>query len=171
MQRSGLIWSCGCLALLFSLSLSHFSAEVVGQSQSGSNNVLKSKSSTGNSMVSLTSSITVPISNETLKIENGMLVSAVFSYLGSGPNVLKTLANDQTAVTTKITNKINNDTQLVEGAEATNAIIGVEIGKALKSIISSPNKPNQTGTVTVETSSNCKPAMGSISCENSVTIH
>lgn len=168
MHKSILLWDC--LALISVVSFSLFSVGVVAQSQSGSTSSFKTKSETGNSVVSLSSSISVPISNETLKIKNGMLVSSVISFLNSGPNVLKTQNNDQTNVKTKISNKINNDTQNVEGAEATNAVIGIEIGKALKTIISTLNTPNQTAMVTIETSSTCSPGMPLISCENTMTI-
>ena len=51
------------------------------------------------------------------------------------------------------------------------AIIGIEIGNAVKSVISSTNKHNQIGIITVDMSSICKsPAVKSIACENTVKI-
>ena len=41
--------------------------------------------------------------------------------------------------------------------EATNAIIGVEVSKALKTLVMSSDKPNQNEIVTIQTSSTCKP--------------
>ena len=123
----------------------------------------------GKNVVKVSSSVAVDVSNSTLKIKDGMLRSAVSSFLNSGPNVLKTSVTNQPLVKTKIDNKINNVTQSVQGAEATNAIIGVEVSKALKTLVLSFG--NSTGVVTVDTSSTCKPsASKSISCDNTVTI-
>ncbi len=111
------------------------------------------------------------VSNQSLKTKDGMLRSSVINFLNSGPNVLKTPETAQPDVKSKIVNQINNDTQSVEGSEATNAIIGVEVTKALKSLVSSSDKPNQSSIVTIQTSSTCKPlTVKSISCENTVTI-
>ena len=69
-----------------------------------------------------------------------MLKSAVLDFLNSGPNVLKSSDNTKVIIKTQIMNQISNDTQSVQGVEATNAIMGVEIGKALADIVSSPSK-------------------------------
>ena len=111
------------------------------------------------------------MSNETLDIKEKMLRSAVSSFLNSGQNVLKTSDSDVPIVKTKISNQINNVIQNVEGTEATNAIIGVEIGKALETVISPTAQKSHAGGITVMTSSTCKPAaVKSISCDNIVTI-
>ena len=82
--------------------------------------------------------------------------------------LLKASDADIPVVKTKITNRVNNAVQDVEGIEATKAIIGVEITKALKSKIPSSN---QSVIVTIDTSSTCKPSnIKLISCQNSVTI-
>ena len=123
-------------------------------------------------MVSVIANVTVPLSNDTLKKSEGMLKSAVASFLNSGSNTLKKADSDQPFVKTVIINKINNVTQNVQGTEATNAIIGVEISKSLKTIVSPSNKLNQTGMATIETSSKCKPSADKpISCENLVIIN
>lgn len=123
------------------------------------------------SVVSVSSSVTVQVSNETLKIKDGMLRSAVGNFLNSGPNVLKTTETDQPQVKSKISNEINNDTQNVQGIEATNAIIGVEVSKALRTAVSNSEKPGQAAIVTIQTSSTCKPfTVKAISCDNTVTI-
>jgi hypothetical protein len=96
-----------------------------------------------------------------------MLRSAVISFLNSGANALKIPEEVATAIKTKIANQISNMTQNVEGSEATNAIVGVEITKALKNLVSSKS----SGTVTVDASSNCKALTDNIfSCDNTVSI-
>jgi hypothetical protein len=158
-----------CTALVLSLCMSYFSVSTYGQSQEIANS--SSKTTSDNSVISVSASVTVQVSNESLKSKEGMLRSSVISFLNSGPNVLKTPESNQPDVKTKIVNQINNDTQSVQGLEATNAIIGVEVSKALRSLVSSSDKPNQNAIVTIQTSSTCKPlAIKSISCENTVTI-
>ncbi len=111
------------------------------------------------------------VNNETLKAKTSMLWEAVVSFLKSGPNLLKTSAVSDPVVKTKISNKINNDSQSVEGVEATNAILSVEITKALKSVNSSSFPTKQPGIVIIETTSLCNPSdVNSISCQNSVVI-
>jgi hypothetical protein len=155
-----------CTALVLSLGMSYFSVNTYGQSQG-----TKTTSDSGNSVVSVSASVTVQVTNESLKTKDGMLRSSVISFLNSGPNVLKTVERDQFDVKTKILNQINNATQSVQGLDATNAVIGIEVSKALKTLISSSDKPNQSATVAIQTSSTCKPlAVKSITCENTVTI-
>lgn len=130
------------------------------------------KGTTGNATsVSVSSSINLQVSNETVKSKEVLLRGSIVNFLNSGPNVLKTSNDGQTVVKSKIENKINSDTQNVEGIEATNAIISVEIGKALKTLVSSSNQPNQTEVITIKTSSTCTPSNpNTISCVNSVAI-
>lgn len=157
-------------ALVLSLGMSYYSVNTYGQSQ-GTQSSSKTTTDNGNSVVSVSASVTVQVGNESLKTKDGMLRSSVISFLNSGPNVLKTPQTNPPDIKTKIVNQINNDTQSVQGLEATNAIIGVEVSKALKSLVSSSDKPNQNAIVTIQTSSTCKPlAANSISCENAVTI-
>lgn len=123
------------------------------------------------SVVTVSSSVTIPVSNQSIKSNEVTLKSAVIGFLNSGPNVLKTSDITQTNAKTKIDNQINNATQIVEGIEATNAIVGVEVGKALRSVISSTTQQGQSGLVTITTSSTCKPSILKItSCENIITI-
>jgi hypothetical protein len=143
---------------------------VVAQPFSGSNNIPKPLSANETS-IKVNANVVAQVSNETMKDKEGFLKSAVTSFLNSGPNVLKTLPTEQPTVKTSILNFINNDTQNVEGVEATNAIIGVELGKAIKTIVSTSTKSNQTGTVTVVTSSSCAPSSENVlSCANVVNI-
>ena len=95
-------------------------------------------------LVSVNASITLDLSNETAKERTGILTSAVGNYLKSGPNTLTMSATINPGVKTAIVNQITNSTQSLEGTEATNAILGVEIGGAIKTIVSSLDKPNQT---------------------------
>lgn len=157
-------------AIVLSLGMSYYSVNAYGQSQ-GTQGSSKTTTDNGNSVVSVSASVTVQVANQSLKTKDGMLRSSVISFLNSGPNVLKTPETDPPDVKTKIINQINNDTQSVQGLEATNAIIGVEVSKALKSLVSTSDKPNQNAIVTIQTSSTCKPlSVKSITCDNTVTI-
>ena len=52
-----------------------------------------------------------------------------------------------------------------------NAIIGIEIGNAVKTLASSIGKQNQPVIITIQTSSTCKPlALNLGACENTVKI-
>lgn len=168
MQKSRLLGVCIAIMVL-SLSLCYSPSAIYSQSQSpktGSN----ATSSDENSVVNVSASVTVQVANQTLKDKDAMLRSAVISFLNSGPNILKSKDGNQDVIT-KIVNKINNDTQNVQGTEATNAVIIVEITKALKSLIVHSTKPNQAAVVTIDTSSSCKPSDNkSIACQNTVTI-
>jgi hypothetical protein len=137
--------------------------------QSMPTNSLKTTPSQNNT-VTVSSSFSVGLSNQTIKIKDGMLRSAVIGFLTSGPNVLKMSPTDQPVVRTKIVNQISNATQSVQGVEATNAIVGVELSKALKILVGSTTKPNQSVVVTIETSSTCKPLGSMVTCDNTVNI-
>ncbi len=164
MQKSTLILIG--FAVFLSTSLL-YPVKANAQLQVPSTNSSSQMTGTGNT-VSVSSTITLQVTNATLKTNQGMLKSAIFDFLNSGPNVLKISDGTKIIVKTKIINQIANVTQSVEGIEATNAIIGVEIGKALTEIVSSPNKG---GIVSVGTSSTCKLAVAnSISCDGAVTI-
>ncbi len=130
--------SCVLFVIVLSTSLLYLSMPVYGQSQSATTSATKAGDS-----VSVSASVTVQVTNESLKTKDGMLRISVISFLNSGPNVLKTVATDQPIVKTKIVNQINNVTQSVQGLDATNAIIGIEVSKALKTIVSSTDKSNQ----------------------------
>ena len=140
---------------------------VSGQSPTNSTNKV---SEIGN-QITVNATLSIQVSNLTLDTKDRMLRSAVIGFVTSGPNVLKTTPTEQPLVRTKITNQVTKAIQSLEGIEATNAIIGVEISKAIKGLISSTNDPNQTKIVNVETSSTCKPeATKSLSCENNIVI-
>lgn len=159
-----------CLFITF-LLVSLWQHPIAVHAQSQSSGASPSTSASGNNGASVTTSVTVEVKNETLKIKNGILTSALNGFLNSAPDVLMTSDNDQVVVKTKIENQINNNTQNVQGTDATNAIIGVEITKALKSLVSSSGKSNQTAFVTIESSSTCKPSTTNlISCENTIKI-
>lgn len=161
----------GSFALLLSSALLNLPLGSNAQSQSPA--VINSKVTSKGGDVGVTVSVTatVQVSNATLESKDRMLRNAITSFLTSGHNVLKATPTEQPVVKTKVTNQISNTTQSVEGVEATNAVLGVEISKALKTVTSSIVEQNQTSVVTIGTSSTCKPTpYGSISCENSVTI-
>jgi hypothetical protein len=154
-----------------SLSISHFPETIYAQSQSAEDSSSGTTPSDGNNMVSVTASITMQVSNETAKVREGVLRSAVVGLFNSGVGILKTSDSTELITKTKITNQINNTTQSVEGIEATNAVIGVEISKALRSVVSLLNNTGQTDTISLDISSACKPAGVKVtSCENSVII-
>jgi hypothetical protein len=122
-----------------------------------------------NSQISAT--FTLDISNDTLEDNNYVLWSSVVGVLSSGPNVLKTSATTAPVFKTKIVNKINNGTQTIEGVDTTNAVLSIEIIKALKTVNSSSYSANRTGIVSIDTTSLCKPSDAkSIACQNSVEI-
>jgi hypothetical protein len=140
----------------------------ISSSATGIKSFVNSTSQKVNTVVSVNSSLTIPVTSDTLKEKGDLLRLAVSSFFNSGPNVLKTEGTDQPTVRTKIINNINKDTQNIEGIEATNAIVNVEINKAIKTINSSASIPDL---ITLGTFSTCKPfGNGSISCDNSVTI-
>lgn len=166
MKNINLIW----LVLAITGLAVHCTLPAVSFGQGESPGVLKTTTKETASIVTVSAIVTVPVSNDTIKTKDGMLRTSVIGFLNSGPNALKTSANDQPVVKSKIVNLVNNDTQNVEGPEATNAIVGVEISKALKSIVSEGNA-SENMMVTIQSSSSCKPtAVGSISCENTVTM-
>ena len=168
MLKSTLVWIS--VVLIFALSTLHYATIANAQSQSKLKEPLKIKSNE-NSSVSVSAIVKVQITNETFKAKDGILKSAVGGLLNSGANILKTPGSVDPVTKSKIVNLINNVTQNVQGTEATNAIIGVEISKALKTANMTSDKPHQTAIVTVESLSNCKPSTANmISCENTVTI-
>lgn len=151
--------------MILSITLWHLPVGIYGQST-----VTATSKSTSAAGSSVSSSVTVEVSNETLKAKTNTLTTAVIGFLNSGANVLKTAVTDQTIMKTKINNRITNATQNMEGAEATNAIIPVEISKALRSINSTYYNSGKVGSITIDTSSTCKPATKNISCENGITL-
>lgn len=156
------------VVLILSIAISQLPLTVYAQSQSNAVKSSNTTSAIGNGLVSIATRVSVPISNQTIKVVEGMLKSALNDFFKSGADVLKASDSDLPIIKTKIVNQVNNAVQNVEGTEATNAIIGVEINKALKSKTTSSN---QTATVTIDTSSICKPSdIKLISCDNSVTI-
>lgn len=158
-------------AFVLSISITYPITGVNAQSESSANFSSKIASDNASAGVTVSATASIAVSNATLTTKDKMLRNAVIGFLISGPNVLKITPTDEPVVQTKITNKINNTTQSVQGMEATNAIIGVEVSKALHSLISSSGKLNQTAILVVETSSKCKPSqVNLILCENTVTL-
>jgi len=122
------------------------------------------------SSISVSASVTIPVANQTMKSNEATLRSALTGFLNSGQNVLKTSDALQVNTKTKITNQLNNATQSVEGIEATNAIVGVEVGKAIRTAIAS-NQQDASALVTIAILSNCKPSSSNIIfCDNTVSI-
>ena len=151
-----LIYLCGIASLT---SITH-----------GQLHTATTKTGKEHNMVSVNSNLTVLVSNQTIKAKEQNLRSAVLGVLNSATSGLKGSVNDQAIAKTKIINRINNATQSVEGTEATNAVIGIEIGKALRTLVSA-SKGVQTVSITIGTSSNCKPTPSNIiACENTVNI-
>ena len=92
------------------------------------------------------------------------------AFVKLGPDLLKGSDKKLPNVTTKIDNEINNVTQTVKTTKSTNAVLGVEISKALARIVSLL-APHQTDTITIHTLSICKhSAPRSDNCDNAVTI-
>jgi hypothetical protein len=159
------------MVLLSSLFAWHSHGTLYAQSQSKGDLSSSTTSKARSVEVTVSSTASVQVSNATLDAKNSMLKNAVMSFISSGPNVLKVTPSDQPLVKTKIANQISNTTQSVEGIEATYAIIGVEVYKALKTLIASTTGPNQTAIVTIGTTSKCTPSDGKlISCDNTVNI-
>jgi hypothetical protein len=123
-----------------------------------------------NATVLVNSSVTTPIMFDTINTKGSALTSSIMAFVNLGPDVLKGSNSGLPNVKTKINNEVNNVTQTVEGIKSTEAIMRVEINKALASIISLLSA-NQTHTINIETFSICKPsATRSDSCDNAVTI-
>lgn len=127
-------------------------------------------SASGKDLVSVNATVTLDVGNDTYKTRTGILTSAVVNFLKSGPNILTMSGSINTVVKTQIVNQINNSTQSLEGTEATNAIVGVEIGGAIKSLISSLDKPNQTAIVSIDIFTKCAPLGSSANCFNNIMI-
>jgi hypothetical protein len=157
-----------CVLLIISISILQLSG-IYAQSQSTPTGYLKTIPGSGNNSVSVSASVIVEVRNETLGTKANLLRTSVSSILASGPSVLKFSDSDQHIIKTKISNTINNSTQSVEGADATYAILGIEINKALQTLVSSSTQPNQTAVVTIETSSVCI-LSATITCENKVKL-
>jgi hypothetical protein len=168
-QKLRLLWIFGILALSISTSysLEKVHAQLVQTDNSSNTDRIRIE----DSMVSLNASIRVEVDNQSLKTKNVMLGSAVVALLSTGQAVLKTPDSSQPIVKTQINNQINNSTQSVEGTEATNAILGIELLKALNTVNSSSYNQNEPGVITVDTSSTCEPSvMDLISCDNSIIM-
>jgi hypothetical protein len=167
MQKYQLVGVCVVLAL--SLTLWHLPATSYAQLQIPTN-TSKTTPVEKNISVSVSSTVTLPVTNQSFRTNQGTLKSAAIDLINAGPNVLKTSDENKITMQTKITNQINNDTQVVQGVEATNAILGVEINKGLTHIVSATNQ-TQGGIVTLQISSTCKPsAANSIICDNTLVI-
>jgi hypothetical protein len=152
---------CICFALSLTLSIWHLPGPVYAQVQPTAKSSLQNTSE-------VSASVMVQVKNETI---TGVLTPAVFTLINSGASIFKTTDSDKLNVKTKINNEINNVTQNVVGTDAALAIIGIEIGSAVKTVISSADKHNQTGIITIETSSMCKLlAVKSIACENTIRM-
>lgn len=164
------------IAALYTMFLLTFSILIVtgvvnAQSSTSTDTASKTNSSSQRNTVSVSASVTIEINNATYKTKETMLKAAVTGFLTSGPNVLKKTPTDQPSVKTKIINKLTNATQAVEGVDATNAILGIEMSRGLKIVNSSSWNQKQPGIIGVDTSSTCKPSgSGLITCDNSVTI-
>jgi hypothetical protein len=169
MQKSQSIGVCVVLAL--SLCLWHFPAISYAQFHNPTNTPSNTTPVEQNVLVSVNSTVTLPVTNQTFKSNQGTLRSVTIDLINAGPDVLKTSDENKITIQTKITNHINNDTQVVQGVEATNAIIGVEINKGLTGIVSSTHNQSQGGIVTIQISSTCKQtAANSIFCENTLVL-
>lgn len=134
--------------------------------QTSPQNTLIQKMQTNETGITVTAKIALQISNQTLKTKTDQLRGVIVNFLASAPNILKSQPSEQPIVKTKIVNLINGDTQNLEGVEATNAIVGVEITRALKTAVT-----NQSSLLPIDLSSTCRPTSnGIILCENSLTI-
>ena len=123
-----------------------------------------------NAIVLVNSNITVPVMFDTINTKGGALTSSIMAFVNLGPDVLMGSDSGLPNIKMKIDNEVDNITQTVRGTKSINAIMGVEITKALASIVSLLAE-NQTDTITIETFSVCKPSVAkSDSCDNAVTI-
>ena len=157
--------------LVLSISIWYSTGDNYAYSQSTPGGSSKMILGAENSVVSVSASVTVGITNQTLENKFSMLRNAVFSFLNSGPDILKTSDGDRLIIKTKISDQINNSTQNVEGTDAAYAILGVEINRALQSVLSTSVPSNQSAIVTIDTTSVCKPSpIKTVSCENTIKI-
>jgi hypothetical protein len=177
-MKSGL--SLACVGLILSISLllpwiTYAQAQITSNSSNnlpGSAVSVSSNSSNNlpGSAVSVSSTVSIQVSNITIKTDEATLKSAITGFLNSGPSIFKTSESYQLNASTQISNEIDGTKHTVQGMEATNAIVGVELSKGLRNLVSSVPQ-NQTNTITVGTSSACKPsAPNIISCANEVVI-
>jgi hypothetical protein len=150
-------------ALVFAISTTTI---VNAQFPSASNS---SNATQGSDSAAVSATLNVQVKNATSETEDRMLRNSIIGFLTSGPNVLKSIPNEQAVVKTNIMNEISNTTQSVEGVEATNAIVGVELTKAIKSLISKSD-PSQGAIIVVSTTSSCKVASSGLICDNAVTL-
>ena len=159
------------VVLFLSMSIWYSTGENYAYSQSTTGSSSKMILGAGNSSVSVSASVTVGVTNQTLENKFSMLRNAVFSFLNSGPNILKTSDSDQLIIKTKIADQINNSTQNVEGSDAAYAILGVEINRALQNVISTSAPSTQSAIVTIDTTSVCKPStIKTVTCDNTIKI-
>lgn len=169
MNISAVIWMNLISILVLAFSLSEYAnAQIVPPTNS--TNSTGSAEATGN-IASVRSSVAIQVTNSTMKTNEATLKSAINSFLNAGADVLKTSDSYQLNIQTKIVNQITNATQNVQGTEATNAIVGVELGKALKTVTSPSDLQKSAAVIRVETASTCKDSAGNfINCDNSITI-
>jgi hypothetical protein len=168
MIKTRLLWISGVFLLSNIICL--FPGAIYAQIPSKTA-VTSNTASESEGVVSVTATVSVKVSNGTLENQEKMLRNSVITFISSGANVLKSSPTVAPNVNTKINNNVNNVTQIVQGIEATNAVVAVEISKALKTVISSSTDTNQTGDITIGTTSTCRPiVLKSITCENTVTI-
>lgn len=159
-----------CVLLILTICILHLT-QIYAQTQSTEKGFSKIGSANEKNALSVSASLTVEVRNETLGAKANLLRTAVSGFLAAGPGIFKSTDSGEPMIKTKIANKINNSTQNVEGTDASYAILGVEINKALRTVISSSTQPNQTAIVKIETTSTCKPlGPTSITCGNTVIL-
>lgn len=106
-------------------------------------------------MILANSSISLKVRNDTQATDYGRLKDTVISFLNLHSGITMTSDCEDARVKTTISNEINDEIQYLEGSETANAIVGVEITKALKSLVSSDGTI-ETVSVTIKLSSSCE---------------
>ena len=128
MVRPQLFWAG--IPVTLSFFILYFQGTVYAQLQYAGNSSTYMTPATVNNIASVSPSITVQGSNETLKVKEATLKNSAVDLLNGANDVLKTSDSDQVVTKTNINQK-NNSRQNVESKEATNPTIEVETAHRL----------------------------------------
>jgi hypothetical protein len=147
------------ITLILAFFLAYLPFELRAQAPTSANTTLTNSSD-------IRASLTLQATNET---DISLVSPAVNSLLNFGPFVFKTSEAYPLTMKTTIENQITNVTQNVEGTDTAYAVVGIELGKALRSL-SAANITDKDA-LTIQISSTCKPMSNvSATCNNLVQI-
>ena len=116
----------------------------------------------------------IKANKDRMKAKQSSITSSLASLLMAVTRLAKDNINDTVNITAKISNQINtnNETQLLEGIDTINLVIGAEISKAIKTI-SDTNNDTQQLTLTIDTAIRCDNTSSPriVECEDTTLIH